>query len=194
MCMLANALTENFSFIQILTAGSTCVSNVKLNTETYWYSRSHSSDGTYCHQINLNSKAWPIESVFPISSIQEYAWKNIYPKIMPSSIFDGKIKLKIATLWVTKENRQTHIPCWEFGLFVLFVHETLVYLYSQRQPVLLVAGRGCTGMQTCKETEYTALNNIYTTTKIRITKSWELWVYCTDRKGSGFEIYDLLLS
>lgn len=141
------------------------------------------SDGTYCHQINLNSKAWPMESVFPISSIQEYAWKNIYPKIMPSSIFDGKIKLKIATLWVTKENRQTHIPCWEFGLFVLFVHETLVYLYSQRQPVLLAAGRGCTGMQTCKETEYTALNNIYTTTKICITKSWELWVYCTGREG-----------
>lgn len=81
---------------------------------------------------------------------------------MPSSIFDGKIKLKITTLWVTKEKSQTHIPCWEFGWFVLFVRETPVYLYSQKQPVLLAAGRGCTGMQTCQETEHTALNNIYT--------------------------------
>lgn len=34
MCMLVNALTENFSFIQILTAGSTCGRNVKVNIDT----------------------------------------------------------------------------------------------------------------------------------------------------------------
>lgn len=60
---------------------------------------------------------------------------------------------------------QTHIPCSEFGLFVLFVHERHAYLYSQRQRVLLAAGMDYTGMQTCEETEYTTLNE-YTTDKL----------------------------
>lgn len=168
MCMLINASTQNFSFIQILSGGSTCVRSLNsilrpIDTLEITAVMELIQFKFRSHQIHLNSEAWPTQSVFPISSTQEYARKNIYPKIMPDSIFDGKIKLKIATLWVTKEKRQTHIPCWEFGLFVLFVHETLVYLYSQRQPVLSAAGRGCTGMQTCEETKHIELNNIYTT-------------------------------
>lgn len=52
--------------------------------------------------------------------------------------------------------------------------------------MLSAAGRGCTGMQTCEETEHSALNNIYTT-KYKYNKKKSTQVYCTGREGSGVE-------
>lgn len=125
------------------------------------------------------------------SSIQEYAWKNIYPQITPSSIFDGKRKLKIAKiaiLRVTKENR--HRPMYlaknSDYLFYLSMRHTFTYTAKDNK---------CSWLQgwvilECKpvKKEYTILNK-YTTNrlynkKLRILSVlhrqagvifWDLW-------------------